>query len=290
VLCGVLAVIAVLIWRKRGSATPFHLVPAFSWDTTNFLATIAYALTGFEMIGLMGGEIRHPRRDMKRAAIVACLFAITFYAGTTVALLVILRPESISELNGLAQAGTSAGQALSIGWLPPAIAVLVLGTAIGQFGGLGSSVSRMPFAASVDHLLPPALSKVHPRWSTPYVSILTFGILASALLIASQFGDTARAAYETLVSLMVIAGFLPYLYMFGSSWKAGNRLSSISGWGITALAILCSIVPTGEIHHVWLFEFKLGLGTFAVIASGWLVYRKSLRSVTLPPGSPAPIE
>ena len=29
------------------------------------------------------------------------------------------------------------------------------------------------------------------------------------------------------------------------------------GWSVTALAILCSVVPTGEIHNVWLFEFKL---------------------------------
>ena len=98
--------------------------------------------------------------------------------------------------------------------------------------------------------------------------------LASVLLIVMQFGDTLRAAYQTLVSLMVIAGFLPYLYMFGSAWKAGKRWSASSGIGMTLLAILCSVVPTGEIHNVWLFELKLGGGTVAVVASGWLVYRR----------------
>jgi APA family basic amino acid/polyamine antiporter len=247
----------------------------------SFLATIAYAMTGFEMIGLMGGEIRHPERDMKRAAWVSSIFITVFYAGATMALLVMLRPENISELNGLAQAAAAAGQALGIRWFSPVIALLVMATAIGQFGGLGSSVSRMPFAASVDHLLPAVLSKVHPRWGTPYVSILAFGILASVLLIASQIGDTARAAYQTLVSLMVIGGFVPYVYVFGSSWKAGNRVSATSGWSITALAILCSIVPSGEIHNVWLFEFKLAVGTIAVIASGWWIYRNNRRPAPL---------
>ena len=74
---------------------------------------------------------------------------------------------------------------------------------------------------------------------------------------------------------MVIAGFLPYVYMFGSSWKVGHRVSALSGWSVTVLAIVCSIVPTGEIHNVWLFEFKLAAGTFAVIASAWLIYRKN---------------
>jgi APA family basic amino acid/polyamine antiporter len=152
-----------------------------------------------------------------------------------------------------------------------------MATAIGQFGGLGSSVARMPFAAGADHLMPPAFARIHPRWATPWISILFFGALASALLILSQVGDTMRGAYQTLVSLMVIAGFLPYVYMFASSWKAGHRLSSLSGWAITALAIVCSVVPTAEVRNVWLFEFKLVAGTFAVIGSGWLIYRKTSR-------------
>ena len=151
---------------------------------------------------------------------------------------------------------------------------LVLATAIGQFGGLGSSVSRMPFAAGVDHLLPKAFARVHPRWHTPHISIIAFGIVASTLLVTLQFGDTLRAAYQALVSLMVIAGFLPYLYMFGSAWKAGRRWSASSGIGMTVLAIACSVVPTGEIHNDGLFEGKLVGGTFAVVASGWLIYRR----------------
>ena len=273
---GVLLVVAAsLVWKKRGLATPFHLLPDFSWDTTSFLATIAYAMTGLEMVGFMGGEIHRPERDIKRAAWIASVFTTIFYAATTMAMLVVLRPENISEIDGLAQAGSAAGQILGARWLSPAIAVLVLATALGQFGGLGSSVSRMPFAAGVDHLLPAAFAKIHPRWATPWVSILVFGALASMLLIASQFGDTMRGAYQTLVSLMVIGGFLPFVYMFGSSWKAGHRVSALSGWSVTALAILCSIVPTAEIHNVWLFEFKLAAGTFGVIVSAWLIYRKT---------------
>lgn len=273
VLAGVLIVAAWRVAGIRGPATPFHLLPDFNWETLSFLGGIAYAMTGFEVLGLMGGEIRHPQRDLNRAAWISSVFTALFYMGTTLALLIVLRPESISEVNGLGQTADAAGTALGIGWFSPAIALLVMASAVGQFGGLGASVSRMPFAASVDHLLPPALAKIHPRWSTPYVSILSFGFLASALLLLSQFGDTARAAYQVLVSLMVIAGFLPYLYMFASSWKAGNRWSSLAGWSVTALAILSSLTPSGEVHNVWLFEFKIAAGTCAVFASARLVYR-----------------
>lgn len=275
ILAALLIAVAWMTASKRGAATPFHWMPDFTWDTVSLFGTVAYGMSGFEALGLMGGEIRHVKRDLQRAAWVSSIFATVFYAGTTMSLLVILRPGNISELNGLSQAGLAAGQLLNAKWLSPLIALLVLAGAIGQFGGLGSSVSRMPFAASVDHLLPPAFGKIHPRWCTPYISILAFGILASVLLVGSQVGDTARAAYQVLVSLMVIAGFLPYLYMFGSSWKAGNRISSLAGWLVTALAILSSVVPSMEVHNVWLFETKILLGTVGVVASAWLLYRRT---------------
>ena len=92
-----------------------------------------------------------------------------------------------------------------------------------------------------------------------------------------QLGDTMRAAYQSLVSLMVLTGFLPFLYIFGSAWKAGKRVSALSGGAVTALAIVCSVVPTADMTNVWLFEAKLALGTLAAIASGWLLFRRAKR-------------
>lgn len=287
-ILGVLfAAAAFVAWRRRGSATVLHIMPDFNWDTVSFWATIAYAMTGIEMAGLMGGEIKDPARSLPRAAWISSVFVTLFYVGTTLSLLVLLRPGEISELDGIAQAGSVAGQIVGASWLPRVLVLLVLATAIGQFGGLGSSVSRMPFAAGVDHLLPAAFAKVHARWNTPHVSIICFGAIASAMLIVLQFGDTMRAAYQTLVSLMVIGGFLPYLYMFGSAWKAGKRWSAIAGIGMTILAIVCSVVPTAEIHNVWLFEAKLAAGTIAMVASGWAIYHYYGR-VKSPAGLPSP--
>ena len=154
------------------------------------------------------------------------------------------------------------------------MALLVMASAVGQFGAMGTSVSRLPFAAGADHLLPAAFARVHPRWGTPHVAVLALGGVASFLLIALQLGDTLRAAYQELVSLMVITGFLPFVYIFASAWKAGKRLSALSGWTVTLLAIVCAAVPTEEVTNVWLFEAKLAAGTAAVIASGWWIYRK----------------
>ena len=264
--------LAAMRYAEHGSATRIDIVPKWSFDTLNLgVATIAYAMTGLELAAFMGAEIKDPQRTLPRAGIIASLFSTFFYASMTVALLVLLEPSKIDERYGLAQA--TAGFASP--WITSAIALLVLLSGIGQFGGIGSSVSRLPFAVGVDKLLPAAFAKIHPRWHTPYVSIIALGLVASFLLVVFQIGDTLRATYDTLVSLMVIAGFIPYIYIFGSTWKAGKRISAISGWMVTALALICSVIPTEQVTRVWLYELKLAASAAVMIAAGRLLYRRS---------------
>lgn len=273
-----LIAVAWMVWTRRGSATPLNILPKPGWGTVNFWAAIAYATSGMENAGMMAGEVRDPGRTMRRAGWIASGFAVAFYVSATVAFLVVLSPEHISELNGFAEVGDSAGLLLGATWLSPLIALLVLASGVGLVGGIGTATSRLPFAAGVDHLLPAAFGRVHPRWGTPYISILALGLVATFLLTVYQLGDTIRVAYDELVSLMVITGFLPYLYIFGSAWKAGKRLSAASGGAMTGLALFCSVVPPTEITNVWLFECKLAAGALVVVVSAWLVYRRNKQS------------
>ena len=273
---------AVMIGSRHGSATPIDIVPKWDWSTVSFWSTIAYAMSGLELAGLMGGEIHDPARTLPRAGWIASAVATLFYISATIAMLVILRPDKISEMDGLSEVGRAASAALGISWLMPVLALLLLVSAVGQFGGIGTSVSRLPFVVGADQLLPAAFGKVHGRWGTPHIAIVTLGLLASFLMVAIQLGDTMRAAYQELVSLMVITGFLPFLYIFGSAWKAGKRWSALSGWAITLLAILCSVVPTAEVTNVWLFEGKLVFGTAAVIAAAWWLFRRAEAATPVP--------
>jgi amino acid transporter len=281
-LLAVFVTLATIVWMKRGPATPLHhvsdILPAWNWSTLNLgAASIAYAMTGLELIPFMGAEIRDPERTLKRAGWIASGFATLFYSTMTIALLVVLSPQAIDARYGFAQGAETAAKLIGTPWLTPLIALMVLLTGMGQFGGIGSSVSRLPFVVGVDHLLPEAVSRIHSRWHTPYVSMFMLGLVASFLLVILQLGDTLRAAYDTLVDLMVIAGFIPYIYIFGSGWVAKRRVSAICGWTVTAIALICSVVPSGEIHNVWLFETKLALVSAAMVATAWLLYRRGRR-------------
>lgn len=277
-----LIALAWITWVRRGTATPIDVFPRFSWRTVSFSAAIAFAMSGMEGVGMMVEEIREPEPTIRRAGWIATAISSGFYLLGTVAFLVVLPSKQISELNGFAETAGAAGQLLNLTWVAPLICFLALASGLGLLGGIGTATSRMPFAAGVDHLLPEAFGRVHPRWRTPYVSILVLGLIASFFLLVYQLGDSMRAAFDELVSLMLLTGFLPFVYIFGSAWKAGKRLSAVSGGAVTLLALLCSVIPPEEIANVWLFEAKLAAGTLAVVLSAWFLYRSRKSSSPLP--------
>jgi APA family basic amino acid/polyamine antiporter len=250
------------------------LIPQVDWRAAAFWAAIAFGMTGVEVFGMVSAEIRTPERTVKPAVWLSTAFVAGFYAITTLALLVLLRPEAISDVQGLAEGGAAAGRVFAAPWIAAVIGLLVVVAGFGAFGGFGTALSRMPFAAGVDHLLPDSFARVHPRWHTPHVAILTLGLVASSLLLLSQLGDTLHVAYQELVSLMFVGGFLPYIYMFLSAWKAGRRSAAAVGLGVTFFCLLCSVIPTADVSNVWLYEGKLAAGTTAMVGSGWLLYRR----------------
>lgn len=265
---------AAIHWNRHGSATPMQLVPTMNWESAAFWAALVYGVTGAEFLGMMSAEIRSPERSVRPAIWLTTSFVAVFYAAATWALLVFLRPDSISEIHGFAESGAAIAVTFTAPWIPVAIGVLLLVGAFGAFGGIGTALSRMPFAAGVDHLLPEAFGRVHPRWHTPHIALITLGVVSSALLLLSQLGDTMQVAYEELISLMLVGGFLPYLFMFLSAWKAGQRIAAFAGLVVTLLCLAASIVPTPDVTNVWLFEAKLAAGTIGMIGSGWLLYAR----------------
>jgi amino acid transporter len=234
-------------------------------------------MTGIELIGMMGGEIADPQRDVRRAAWVATVFGCAFFISITLSLLVLSRPENLSEFYGVVQGGFIGGRLLGANILGGLVAILIIGNAIGQFGSCGTATSQLPLAAGVDSLLPSTFARVHPRWGTPYLSILLLGAVASFLILIIQTGDSMRGAYNALLSLMTIGSFLPFFYLYASAWKAGQRVIAAIGICVTASVLVCSAIPTEAVESLLLFEIKLILGTLGMIGSGWLIYRSSKR-------------
>jgi len=268
----VVTVLAIIVISKRGFASPFEWVSAPTWERINFWSQMAFALSGLELAPILAGEIRRPERTLPRSSLLVAPLAGLFYAACTAGVLAILPYNSVNAMHGLAQTVQAGAGEAGYLWLPPLVAVLVALSALGQFSVLGAAAARLPYAVGADRFLPQAFARVHPRWHTPYVSILVVGGIAALFLLAVQVGDTMRSAYQTVTDMMIVAGLAPFLYIFGAAWKNGARWSALFGGAATMLTLVCATVPTADVGSVWVFEAKLWGGAALIVLLARILY------------------
>ena len=70
-------------------------------------------------------------------------------------------------------------------WLGVLLALGGMASALGLFSAVLLSVSRVPKVMADDKLLSPKLSKLHPKFNTPYVSIITCSLVVSVMIFWS---------------------------------------------------------------------------------------------------------
>src|SRR5579863_3292707 len=227
----VLVVLGAILAITRGTATHFtlrNMMPTWNWDTVNFWSSIAFAFTGLELVSAMSEEVRDPRRTLPRAVFGAgALIALMYIAGTF-AILAIIPADNIDPQSGVFNAIAVGSTALRIGALGVLAAALVT---MGNAGGVGSTVAgiaRVPFVVGIDRYLPAAFGKIHPKWKTPYISILVQAGLSGAVLLISQINQSTRDSYQQLIDAAIILYFIPFLYMFLAAIKLSYRKNRAS--------------------------------------------------------------
>lgn len=296
-----LVAIAALVAFRHGSATQFtlaNMLPAWNWDTVNFWSQIAFAFTGLELVSAMSEEVRDPRRTLPRAVFGSGALIALMYIGGTFAILALVPAANLDPQSGVFNAITVGSVALRVGFLGVLAAILVTA---GNAGGVGSTVAgiaRVPFVVGVDRYLPAAFGRIHPRWKTPYVSILVQAGLSGAILLASQISETTRGAYQFLIDAGIILYFIPFLYMFAAVIKLAGRkdrrenphavlvpggipgvwISGGLGFLVVLLGIFVSLVPPGDSSNKLGFELKLVAGTLGSILIGLVLYWRGARA------------
>ena len=297
-----LVLVALLVYFKHGSVTRFtwaNMAPTWNWDTVNFWSQIAFAFTGLELVSAMSEEVRDPRRTLPRAVFGAGAMIAFMYIVGTFAILALVLPADLDPKSGVFHAITLGSVALKFGFLGILAALLVT---VGNAGGVGSTVAgiaRVPFVVGIDRYLPSAFGKIHPKWKTPYISILVQAGLSGAILLLSQIkSETVQAAYQMLIDAAIILYFIPFLYMFAGvlklsarkdraenphavlvpGGKAGLWLSGILGFVVVLIGIFVSLVPPGDAINKWSFELRLVGGTALSILLGLVLYWRGARS------------
>ena len=297
----ILAVVALIVVFKHGSATHFtvqNMMPAWNWGTVNFWSQIAFAFTGLELVSAMSEEVRDPRRTLPRAVFGAGALIALMYIGGTFAILALLPAASIDPQSGVFSAITVGSVALKIGLLGVLAAMLAT---VGNAGGVGSTVAgiaRVPFVVGIDRYLPAAFGKIHPKWKTPYISILVQAVLSGTILVLSQIqSKSVIIGYQLVVNAAIILYFIPFLYMFAAVIRLATRkdrkenahavlvpggiagvwICGALGFVVVLVGIILSFIPPGG-SNALSFELQLVGGTSVSILIGLLLYWRGARS------------
>lgn len=157
------------------------------------------AFVGGESAATFGGEMKDPRKTGPLGLLAGVAAVIVFYM-----LIHLVAQSTLGNTLAAQKAPLAAVAGNQLGaW---ALQVLIIGGIISIFGTLFSCImafSRVLFAGAFNGTLPKYYKKVHPKYATPYIAIITISVIA---LILACTGE-----YRYLIMLATISMMLSYV-------------------------------------------------------------------------------
>ncbi len=190
-----------------------RVFPVPAPDSGNFTKAallVLFAYAGFENTSAAAGEYKNPQRDVPFALIVQIAIVTAIYTLVQLTAIGTLPDLGVSK-TPLADAGRlllgPAG-----GWL------LTVGAALSVLGTNNNTVLAGPrylYALAEGGRLPRSFAKIHPRYRTPYVAILTQSGIALGLIVVDsilhRIQPGALGVAEELAVLSAIARLATYI-------------------------------------------------------------------------------
>ena len=203
------------------------------------LIAALWAYDGWSDVSQMAGEVQKPQRSLPVALIGGVTIVGALYMLTNAAIQYVLPSAAIA---GTERPATDALH-LVAGNLGAGLVAVGMAVSIGAtFVGSSLSGARVPFAAARDRLFPSVLGQIHPRFKTPWVSLLLQAVLSSLLLLAI-------GKFQALFSLAIFSEWLFYaltaatVFVFRVREPNANRPYRVTGYPVVpALFILAALV------------------------------------------------
>ncbi len=289
---GIIIVFGLIAWHRFGSATSFtvaSMTPRTGLKEIIFWSTLTFAFGGCETASFMGEEIKNPRRNVPLALLAAGMTITICYIVGTACVLLALPSSSVNDLQGLMQAISLTSHKVGYQGIIPLAAFLIALSNVGAASAYLAATSRLPFVAGIDKYLPASFGRLHPKWGTPWVAILTQSVLGGIFIFLGQAGTSVKGAYDVLVSMGVITYFIPYLYVFAAMIKLQREpagadiirvpggklvayLISVVGFTTTTMAIALSVLPPPDEPNKALAVLKIVGLTGAMLGVGVVIY------------------
>jgi len=231
------------------------------WFEAVLLLVFAYG--GFETALAPMSEAQDPRRDAPFALFTALLVCTVIYALIQWVVVGVL-PDAAHSERPLAEVAR-----IAVGSLGATL--IAVGALISFYGYLSAKILAMPrvtFALAEQGDFPKAFAAVHPRFHTPYVSILLFAVLVWAFALTGEFKwNVTLSAVARLLYYAVCCAALPVLRR-KQPGDARFRLPAgnlFAGCAVLMCAALVTQVDFGQ--------SLILLATIVIAWMNWLVVR-----------------
>ena len=256
---------------------------------------ICFGLVGLELGPVMGDEIRDPQRSVPQGVLRGGILAGLVYVTATLALLLAVPQQEVKVLQGVLQA-VDKMTAMGVGarWMLTALAVVLAVAIAGSTSAWLGGSARILFVSGIDRYMPKAMGKVHPKFATPHIALLT---IAGAFLAAGEHElhrrDRERSVRHAAGSLGGAADDLVSLSLCGAGesglfedrgdgfyGKARLRFAAIGGLAATIVGGAVAFVPPRQVDSVWRFELKMvgNCAGFLGLAAGLFWYYSRRRA------------
>lgn len=282
-----LLVIAAGFARAQGTATSPPAVEGTLLEMTSGLGMMCFAFIGIELASTMADEIRNPRRDVPRAVAIIGVLALVSYLAATDALLALVPSGEVGAIQGVMQAVTRGAETVGAPWLVGVIAIVMSVAIGGATSAWFAGPARIPFVAGLDRALPAALGRVHPRWGSPHVALVTCAVISATLTALSMVGSGVAEAYQVLLRASVVLNLVPFVYIFLALLTLADvRLLPRVAGGVGALVasggLLAAFLPDDGVTSLVVFESKMVVGVVGPLLVGIWLFRRSRRSAAAP--------
>jgi APA family basic amino acid/polyamine antiporter len=223
------------------------------------LLLLAFAYAGYENTMFPMGEVKDPRRTVPVALAAGLFICIAVYALLQFVVVVTIgtgyveRPLALTAARLIGPAGAAF------------VTVAAMTSTYGNIAVMFLATPRLTYSLASRGDLPQFLGKVHPRFKTPYVSILFFGALTWILAVSGTFRwALAFASGAVIIIYVSVCASLIRLRKLNPN---ADALRVPFGRTIAAFGIVVAVVL---MSHLSLKEGYL-LGVAAILATlNWL--------------------
>ncbi len=247
------------LWGGGGAAAGGFALGAFGAA----MVTGLFSYEGWTFSSYVAGEMRNPRRNLPLSIIAGILFVILIYMAANFVYILVLPFEQVQTSPWIA---ADVMRVLLGDWGALFISV---GVMCSTFGGVNVHMlvaPRLFFAMSRDGLFFEGLSRVHPKFRTPAVSILVQGILAALIALTPSYEEIISYGSFTSYAFSILA--IASVIVLRHTRPDANR--PYRAWGYPVTPLLFLAVITGYLVSLltnmeFIYNTLIGL---AIVAAG----------------------